>query len=135
MPKFVLRCKANHNHFLEDQRGNENDEEITFTNNIDYALEIGQHVPDFESAELHFTANYTKLAQSLFEVYEVSDTYTIKVVGSELYLFTSESIRFTPGLFTIDICDAYTGPFSVLESRFKELQKQIPNVQIELVKL
>lgn len=131
MPKFVLRCKVDNNHFLADQRSNKMDEEISFTTNIDYALEIGQHIPDFKSAELHFATNYTQLAHSLFEVYEVSaPRCVINILNTNLFVMTvHDTISFTE-----DIKCALEKPERLMIQVFDKIKDKVKS-KLQLVKL
>lgn len=127
MPKFVLRCKANHNYFLETQYGTE----ITFTNDIVKACEIPPHVLDFESAQLHFATNYTQLAHSLFEVYEVSaQRCVINILNTNLFVMTvHDTISFTE-----DIKCALEKPERLMIQVFDKIKDKVKS-KLQLVKL
>jgi hypothetical protein len=127
MPKFILRCKANPNYFLDTQYG----KEITFTDNIKEAYDLPDHVSDFESAQAHFAANHTQLAHSLFEVYEPKE-YAVRAVGTEFYL----SRIATPIEFVIDAQFAMTNSKKeFMEKALESIKTHFSNTKLEVVKL
>lgn len=127
MSKFVLRCKANHNYFLETQHGTE----ITFTKDIVNAYEVPQDVFDFENAQAHFGANYAQLTHSLFEVYE-SQEYAIRAVNTEFYL----SRITTPLEFVVDPQFAMTNSNKeYMEKTLESIKTYFSNTKLEIVKL
>lgn len=128
MSKFVLRCKANHNYFLESCCG----KNISFINDAESAKEIYKWAKNFDEAELRFALDFNQLTHSLFEVYEIPiPKYVIRVVGTELYI---ESI-FNYTQFTEELFYALDKP---TEAEIKEVLNRVKSKtksKLEIVKL
>jgi hypothetical protein len=127
MPKFVLRCKTDHNYFYESHCYNE----ISFVNDIDKATKKYKDCDNLNDAEKEFLNSSNQLLHSLFEVYEVPEPkYAIRVVGTELYVSsTLYNVQFSELGFAIELSDE-----SEIEMELDKIKNKVKS-KLEIVKL